>query len=93
MTTAKLKKRVVRKCAKRPALRKFYLSLTKDARYDFLVAAQTTAAYVQQIYGGWCAASAAVALRIERATAGKVAAWQIRPGLYEKPATSASDAI
>jgi hypothetical protein len=86
------KKRVLRKTCKKAALRRFYLSMTKDARYDFLQAAQTTEGYIQQIYLGYCECSAIVAQRICEATDGRVGARTLRPDVFVKLAVQATTA-
>ena len=86
------KKRILRKTSKKPALRRFFLAMTKDDRYDFLQAAQTTEGYIQQIYLGYCECSAIVAQCICEATDGRVGAWTLRPDCFEKPTAPATAA-
>lgn len=92
ITTTK-RRRIVRPHARRLGLRRYFLSMNVDSRHQFLQAAQTSAAYVQQIYGGWCLCAASVAQRIENATSGKIPAWSIRPDLYDRPVVVARSAI
>lgn len=66
------KRRVVRKYPKVKILRDYYLQLLKDDRWQFRQDAMVTDAYLQQIYGGWSIASYSLAVRIEKASNGKI---------------------
>ena len=67
-----LKRRVVRRYPRVKILRDYYLKLLKDDRWQFRQDAMVTDAYLQQVYGGWSLASFALAVRIEKASNGKV---------------------
>lgn len=87
------RKKIIRKNTRKLLLRKFFLRMSADDRYEFLKVAETSQAYLQQIYGGHTLASESLAKRIEIASYDTVSAWHLRPDLFEKPAPAPAPAL
>ena len=85
------KRRVLRRYPRVKLLRDFYLKLLKDNRWQFRQDAMVSDAYLQQIYGGWSLASYALAVRIEKASNGKVRPSDLGHCLSEESVRTSRD--
>ena len=85
------KRRVFRKYPRVKILRDYYLKMLKGDRWQFRQDAMITDAYLQQIYGGWSLASYALAVRIERASKGKIRPVDLGHSLSEASARTLCD--
>jgi hypothetical protein len=79
------RRRVPRPHLRKTVLRNFYITLSRDERFEFCRRALTSGGYLSQIYGGWTLASVAVSLRIEAASGGVIRAAYLRPDVFTQP--------